>query len=464
MAGSGIIGTLLLSIVTQANVSGLNRTDRAIMRTTKQVQRLRRETGLVGKFGKGLAGMLGIGYGVMGIKNAITGYVEFEKQLGAIHSRFYALENDSAKANKQFDFARKIAKDTAMDIKDVADSYSIFYSSAKRALGEGGAQEVYKNWTEVSRVLHLSGAQYERVMYALREMSSKGQLYAQDLMIQMGTHVPDIRDIAETSIRSLGIKDVQSIKDFQEFTKKGTPESKTAMARFLVEMSKETKRRYASDEALKKALQQPDALIQNIRNMGFEFMYKFSQAGGSYMIIKILQGLSDFVTGLDFEGITKSLGQIAHFIGDITRYMPLILNALKWIGLSFLASKIGGMAGGLAGGIGKGARFLSTAMMAKGQGKLFPWLLSKAGFGGLGGLITRIGAVGFKSVFKSMFSKGWLSGIIKLLVGFIPGLGQFIQIILWLPVIIDILRGIWGWIQKKWGDKKQTNISKHLVV
>lgn len=323
-----ILGSLIINLITKADTTGLNKTDRAIQKTTKTLKTMSKETGVIGK----LSGKIFGGLSFTSVKDWFMGYVEFEKQLGSIHSRFYAITKDSDKANKQFEFARKIARDTATDINSVVDSYSIFYSSAQRALGEGGAQEVYSNWTKVARVLHLSGSQYERVMYALREMSSKGQLYAQDLMIQMGTHVPDIRNVAEEAIKRLDIKGVTSIKDFQEYTKKNT--GTDAMARFLVEFSKEAKSRFASDEALKKALQQPDALMQTIANTLYEMKLAFSQSGGAYMVVKILMGITEAIKTIPFEDITKFLGRVAHFVGDIATYIPRIIRILELILIS----------------------------------------------------------------------------------------------------------------------------------
>ena len=57
------------------------------------------------------------------------GYVQFEKDLGAIHSRFYALTQDHKQASEEFDYIRNVAKDTAMDIKKTADSYYILHIS-----------------------------------------------------------------------------------------------------------------------------------------------------------------------------------------------------------------------------------------------------------------------------------------------------------------------------------------------
>lgn len=432
-----ILGSLILNLVTKADTTGLNKTDRAIQKTTKTLKTMSKETSVIGK----LSGKLFGGLSFTSVKDWFMGYLEFEKQLGSIHSRFYAITKDSDKATKQFEFARKIAKETATDINSVVDSYSIFYSSAQRALGEGGAQEVYSNWTKVARVLHLSGSQYERVMYALREMSSKGQLYAQDLMIQMGTHVPDIRNVAEEAIKRLDIKGVTSIKDFQEYTKKNT--GTDAMARFLVEFSKEAKGRFASDEALKKALQQPDALMQTIANTLYEMKLAFSQSGGAYMVVKILMGITEAIKTIPFEDITKFLGKVARAVGDIASYItthiPQILSILKLIlislaiytGSKFLISMFKGIWSffDIFKGVGKTAPFLMKTLYS--LGLAFPKLAKFAQFFMFGGLKTVLGGV------------LGLSGPLGWIVGFLT----------FLPEISALCK----WISKKLGVGENTS-------
>lgn len=424
---SNILGSLIINLLTKADTTGLTKTDRAIQKTTKTLKTMNKETGLIGK----LSGKLMGGLNIDMVRNAFLGYLQFEKQLGSIHSRFYAITKDSQKANAQFEFARKIAKETATDINSVVDSYSIFYSSAQRALGEGGAQEVYSNWTKVSRVLHLSGAQYERVMYALREMSSKGQLYAQDLMIQMGTHVPDIRNVAETAIKRLDLKGVTSIKDFQEYTKKNT--GSDAMSRFLVEFSREARHRFASDEALRKALQQPDALVQELKNVGFDIMYAFSKSGGSYMMIKILQGVANFVSTIPFDKITIFLGKIAHVVGDIFTYIPQIMFTLsailRIIAMYHIAKFVGGIGKlitifkGFKGSVGFITKLLYSAGLA------FPKIELLTGFLLRGG---------FKSGLKTVLTSS---------LGATGPLGWLISSLLWLPEIGKIVK----WISEKLG-------------
>lgn len=324
MAGN-ILGTLLLNIVTKSNTSGLDKTDRALRKVNRSARTTAGGMGFLGKLSGGIFG----GIGFSQISSWFMSYLQFEKNLGSIHSRFYAITKDTKLANEEFEYARRISKETATNLMDVADSYSIFYASASRALGKQGAKEVYENWTKVARVLHVSGEQYKSIMYAQREMSSKGKLYAQDLLIQMGTHVPDVRDLAQKAIQNLGIKGVDTIAKFQKYTEKNP--STDVMGKFMLEMSREAKRRFASDEALKNALKMPDALATRIEIILQDFLIDFSEKGGGVFIVKALKGVTNFLSSINYEKLAAVLGQMMKTVGQIFEFMPVLLHALEKI-------------------------------------------------------------------------------------------------------------------------------------
>lgn len=312
MAGS-ILGALVLLIKTRGDVSGLTKTDRALKKTTREMSAL-------GSLGRKVFAGLGA---FLGVKS----YLEFEKSLGAIHSRFYAITQDNQKARDEFNYVRKIAKETALDIESTAESYSIFYASAHKALGTEGVRGVFDNWTKVGRVLHLSEYQMERVTYALREMVSKGAIYSQDLRMQIGTHVPQAMGLAQKSAEELGITGTGWFEKLQDAAKGNAQ----LTAKFVQLFSKNAEKAFASPEALREALRKPDALLQSLANFRTEFLIRFSEAGGGYMTIKVLEGILDFVSKIDFEMLTEVLGGTAKFMSDIFGFLTEHFN--KIVGL-----------------------------------------------------------------------------------------------------------------------------------
>lgn len=432
---NGILASLLLNIVAKSDVSGLNK-------TTKSLKNMGTQANKTSSLLKSMSTKL---FGGFNISNAIDmgmKYLQFEKDLGAMQSRFFAITGDQKKAREEFDYIRKVATDTAQDIKSTADSYSIFYAAAAKSMGSGSAQQVFKDWTEVSRVLHLTPYQFERVTYALREMASKGSIYSQDLRMQIGTHVPNAMGLAQKAVEDLGITGSDWFEKFQKQAKGNQP----LINEFIKNFSKYAKMQFATPQALKMALQQPDALANYIKNMGYNFMIEFSQKGGNEAIIKILESFKDALLKINYAKLAEVLGSIAKGVGKIFEYLPQILSVLKDIAMSIAILYIGKwITKGI--GLGKGAYYANK------QGKLMPWLMLKAGLGR-----TASGAI--QKGFLATASKIGLKSLIPKLIGFIGG--PWVGFIMLLPELVSLVRWIWIKFSKNSGNNDFTNWSNWL--
>lgn len=438
MAGN-ILSSMLIFIQGKADTSGFTKTDSAIRKTAQNVRSARKEMSLFSKMNKeltrGLSRMFLGGVGIWGALNAGSRYLQFEKDLGAIHSRFYAITKDEKQASEEFNYIRKLATDTALDIKSTADSYSIFYSATQKALGTEGARGVFENWTKVGRVLHLSEYQMERVTYALREMVSKGAIYSQDLRMQIGTHVPNAMGLAQEAAEQMGITGSDWFEKLQQQAKGNTKVTTEFVRRF----SANAEKMFGSPEALQKALQQPDALAKMISNIGYNFMVDFSKAGGSYMVVKILTGISKALTSIDYNKLANNLGDIARFVGNIFNHMPQIFEVLKLILQSvaiFYGLKAFGAVFGLIRKFKQG-KFLSSMIL-----KLFGGVLSNT---------MR------KALVSTLVKKGAWAGLKTALTGILGAtgpLGWAITALMWIPEILAVLK----WIASKvgWKDKGGT--------
>lgn len=242
-----------------------------------------------------IAGFLG--YDVYtGTKEILGSVINATREMGAMRSRFYAITGDMGKANEQLQWAFDLAKRTAMPMKQLADSYSIFYAATAKGLGDTGAQQVFQDWTEVSRVLHMSTYQFERVTYALREMASKGVVYSQDLRMQIGTHVPNAVGLAEKAVNDLGITGTDWFEKFQKQSKG----NQKMINQFLLLFSKYAKEMFANPEALAKAMQQPDAQIVRLQQQWDKLRYAMVDSGFTDDLLNILlhvNNLLDKITG-----------------------------------------------------------------------------------------------------------------------------------------------------------------------
>ena len=426
---AGFLNSLLIAISTKGDISGLQKTDKAVQKTTKSLQGMAKNTGLLTSLSQKLFG----GINIHSFVNMGKSYLQFEKDLGAMKSRFYAITKDESKANEEFEYIRQLATDTALDIKKTADSYSIFYSATRKALGEEATRGVFENWTKVGRVLHLSEYQMERVTYALREMASKGAIYSQDLRMQIGTHVPNAMGLAQKAAEEMGFTGTEWFENLQKAAKGNVQMT----AQFVKLFSKYAEQEYGSPEALKKALKQPDALAKYISNMGYNFLVKFSEAGGAELVINLLQSVYNSLQLLPIQEMANLLGYIAKATGKIANVLPVITQVLWYIARSVALLYI-------FRGVNSAFKLFKTFSLAFKMGKWQSVLkLALLKYGGQTG----------KEIVKNLI-KGGIGklGLKALLAPIFGPMG--LAVATFLPMIFDLIK----WISTKLGyrgDKRQ---------
>lgn len=408
-----ILATLAILIKSKGDTSGLEKTDRAIRKTNKNLQKTH---GLLSS----MANKFTRGFNLSFVRDKFMDYLQFEKDLGAMQSRFFAITQDEGKAKEEFEYIRKLAIDTANDIKSTADSYSIFYSATRKALGQEGARGVFEDWTRVGRVLHLTDYQFERVTYALREMASKGAIYAQDLRMQIGTHVPNAMELARKASEEMGITGT----DWFEKLQKSAKGNAKVTTEFVKLFSKQARIMFGSEEAFRKAMQQPDALAKQISNKFQDFGIRFSQAGGNQMIISILKSVTKTLDSIDLNRLADNLGAIAKGIGTAFEYLPQIFSILKIILINVMI-----IAG--AKGLASIVSFFRSTAIAR--------FFIRSGLKPLFRLL-------FKESVTSLFKSGLLKGAIRAGVGAIPLWGQIAFILM---TIFDVIM----WFKSRFDNK-----------
>lgn len=339
-----------------------------------------------------------IGYDIYSGLKAIGGsLIDASREMGAMRSRFFAITQDEKKANEELEWAFNLAQKTAMPMKALADSYSIFFAATQKGLGTSGAREVFQDWTEVSRVLHLSEYQFERVTYALREMASKGAIYSQDLRMQIGTHVPNAIGLAQKAAEDLGITGSNWFETLQEKAKG----NQKLINQFITLFSKHAKDMYADPIAMEKALKQPDAQIIRLRQQWDKLRYAMVESGFQDDLLKVLGKLNDTL-----DKITSHAKELYDVIKAISMVFIGLFGLKAFKSLSKFITKIG--------------------IFFKGVGKFFG--KTKTAINGFFALVKRHG---FKHVGK-FFGKFALRNLLRLgLVGiaqFIPVLGQIVDI------------------------------------
>ena len=348
-----------------------------------------------------------IGYDIYSGLKAIGGsLIDASREMGAMRSRFFAITQDEKKANEELEWAFNLAQKTAMPMKALADSYSIFFAATQKGLGTSGAREVFQDWTEVSRVLHLSEYQFERVTYALREMASKGAIYSQDLRMQIGTHVPNAIGLAQKAAEDLGITGSNWFETLQEKAKG----NQQLINQFITLFSKHAKDMYADPVAMEKALKQPDAQIIRLQQQWDKLRYAMVKSGFQDDLLKVLGKLNDTL-----DKITEQSAEFYKMLKMIGKVIAIVF-AWKYFRVAITAF-----------------RRMSVMLKALTKGKFLPK-----------GLSTFVKGKGLKALFKLLqgqLLRRFLSLGIRGVLAFIPVVGQII-FLLW--TAWDIIQLIWS--------------------
>ena len=348
-----------------------------------------------------------IGYDIYSGLKAIGGsLIDASREMGAMRSRFFASTQDEKKANEELEWAFNLAQKTAMPMKALADSYSIFFAATQKGLGTSGAREVFQDWTEVSRVLHLSEYQFERVTYALREMASKGAIYSQDLRMQIGTHVPNAIGLAQKAAEDLGITGSNWFETLQEKAKG----NQQLINQFITLFSKHAKDMYADPVAMEKALKQPDAQIIRLQQQWDKLRYAMVESGFQDDLLKVLGKLNDTL-----DKITEQSAEFYKMLKMIGKVIAIVF-AWKYFRVAITAF-----------------RRMSVMLKALTKGKFLPK-----------GLSNFVKGKGLKALFKLLqgqLLRRFLSLGIRGVLAFIPVVGQII-FLLW--TAWDIIQLIWS--------------------
>lgn len=348
-----------------------------------------------------------IGYDIYSGLKAIGGsLIDASREMGAMRSRFFAITQDEKKANEELEWAFNLAQKTAMPMKALADSYSIFFAATQKGLGTSGAREVFQDWTEVSRVLHLSEYQFERVTYALREMASKGAIYSQDLRMQIGTHVPNAIGLAQKAAEDLGITGNNWFETLQEKAKG----NQQLINQFITLFSKHAKDMYADPVAMEKALKQPDAQIIRLQQQWDKLRYAMVESGFQDDLLKVLGKLNDTL-----DKITAQSAEFYKMLKMIGKVIAIVF-AWKYFRVAITAF-----------------RRMSVMLKALTKGKFLPK-----------GLSNFVKGKGLKALFKLLqgqLLRRFLSLGIRGVLAFVPVVGQII-FLLW--TAWDVIQLIWS--------------------
>lgn len=104
--------------------------------------------------------------------------------------QFEFLTGSAEAAQQQIDFVNRMTDEYSLNIVEANKQFTKMLASGKKALGVEGSQELFRGFTAISTMLGLSNEEQKRAIMALGQMSSKGQVYAEEVRQQFAEAVP----------------------------------------------------------------------------------------------------------------------------------------------------------------------------------------------------------------------------------------------------------------------------------
>jgi len=244
------------------------------------------------------------------IRNIIPSMVDVSQKIGAMESRFRAVSTSAKAGADELNWVAGQSKRLGLDFLNTADNYSIFFATLKNSMGQGQTRQIFEQWAEAFRVLHVPKEQQSRVLYALREMSSKGKIYMQDLALQLGNAVPDAMGLAA---KSMGYTGVNATNKFRQAIKDGDIDVK----KFLVTFSRMVNKTYVDSGKLAEAMNKPDAQLQSLAANMQLLQIAIAKAGFEKDLVKFLKLLNAILPKIErhAHGIYVTIRNIIILLG-----------------------------------------------------------------------------------------------------------------------------------------------------
>lgn len=263
----------------------------------------------------------------------IPNLVETTQKLGAMESRFSAVTGQAKTGKEELAWIGEESKRLGLNFLETADNYSIFYATLRNTQGQETTRQIFQQWSEAFRTLHIDPERQGRILYALREMSSKGKIYMSDLAVQLGSAVPDAMQLAAKSMGYFGKQGVQKFRD-------DIKDGKVNVNEFLKSFSTMVNKTYVNADKLAFAMNKPDAQLQRLATNWQMIQIAFAEAGFEKDLVDTLKITNELLQKIGknikpLYGFLKLILQlfaikmVAGFIDKLIGFAKIGLSLLK---------------------------------------------------------------------------------------------------------------------------------------
>lgn len=192
-------------------------------------------------------------------------------------------------------FIQDLTQITGMDTTETQAQFASFGASATTTMGLEGSEELFKNLTGYARLMGRSDEQIQRVLTAVSQMASKGQVMAEELKGQLSEALPGA---TQAFAKALGLTE----KQLFDKMKNGDVKASDALPKFAKELGAQINSR-GGWKAIQDSTQTMLGNLKNTWNNSLTDIFRGSE-----------NGLQDFTRSLttllnSLGGSGKSLGE-----------------------------------------------------------------------------------------------------------------------------------------------------------
>ena len=133
----------------------------------------------------------------LGLAVAVRELLQAQLRTDVLEISFKAITGSAEKAAEELSYLRQESERLGLNFVVTAEAYKGLIAASKGTVLEGKAtREIFTAVSEASTVLQLSAEKSGRVLYALTQMISKGNVSAEELRQQMGESLPGAFQLA----------------------------------------------------------------------------------------------------------------------------------------------------------------------------------------------------------------------------------------------------------------------------
>lgn len=245
--------------------------------------------------------------GLFAAVNVATASIEASASREGILRRLELVEGTAEGATKKFKELRAVADEIGVDFEQSAKGFSDIAIGAKEAgVSSDRLDHFYRNLAKTTRGLSLDGEKTGRVFTAVSQVFGKNKLQSEELVQQLGEHLPGIVAIAQKALNLTS----------QEMTK--ALEEGRLSAESLIVIFDEYARKV---DTLSK---NDDSIVDSLtrfKNALFDLKLAIGDSGFLDTFTQLLKEAAAAIKGGELNDAIKGLGSLLRLAGEAARFL-----------------------------------------------------------------------------------------------------------------------------------------------